>query len=171
MIEVKRIFPECNADTLLVELILQKGKPAHYKGNSKVAKALENITNETLLVIGIVDSDKFENTPPYLENFSQTVEDCSEIENLILKKIPNTKKHLIFVCPKFEPWIWKRAMESSINPVDFGFETLSDLFKSSKSNELREDANFKKFVNAVVRSDNPAILKLKGWLENVFEQK
>jgi len=168
MIEVKRIFPECNADTLLVELLLQRGKPAHYKGNSKVAKALERLENDTILIFGIVDSDKFKNTPPYLANFTITKEDRSGDMGLILKQMPGSQKHLIFVCPKFEPWIWDRAAESGINPSEHGFPSLDELYKVSKRNEIREEVNFKRFVNAVVMSDNPAIQTLRNWLVQVM---
>ena len=111
MIQVKRIFPERNADTLLVEHLLQRGRPAHYKGNSKVAKALKDVKNNEILTYGMVDSDKFKNTPPYLKNFTITKEDKSVEQGLILKQLPNSNKHLIFICPKFEPWIWQRAVD------------------------------------------------------------
>jgi len=167
MIQVKRIFPECNADTLLVELILERGSPAHYKGITKVAEALERISNNSTFVIGIVDSDKFKKTPSYLTKFTEEVENVSNELGLIFKKMDNTNKHLVYVCPEFETWIWNRAIKSSINAADFGFNSLDDFYKVSKGNEIRENVNFKKFINAIVRSDDAAIEKLKSWLSQV----
>ena len=169
MIEVKRIFPECNADTLLVELLLQRGAPAHYKGISKVAKALQAVENNEILTYGIVDSDKFKNNPPYFEQF-KLIEDKSVDQGLILKQLPNSNKHLIFICPEFEPWIWQRAADCGINPNDsnFGFVSLDVLNKVSKKNEIHEQKEFKKFVNAVVQKNPPAIVTLRNWLSKVL---
>jgi hypothetical protein len=167
MIELKRIYPECYADTLLVELLLERGKPGHCKGISKVAKALERIKDNALL-FGIVDSDRFKNHPPYFKNFTITKEDKQADEGLILKQIPDSKKYLIFVCPEFEPWIWKRAKESGINPSDYTFDSLDNLYQASKRMSVSEDVNLKGFVNSVVRSDNAAIATLRNWLKVVL---
>lgn len=167
MIEVKRIFPECNSDTLLVELIFQRGKPAHYKGNSKVAEALKKHNNDNLVVVGVVDSDKFKNTPPYLKEFTEMVFDYSSNFGLILKKKPDSNKYIVFVCPAFEKWIWDRAIEIGINPAEFGFRSINDLLVISKRNEIREIPDFKRFVNEVVSSGSQAVETLKQWLLKV----
>lgn len=168
MIEVKRIFPECNADTLLIELILQRGKPAHYKGNSKVAKALEKIANTQGAVIGIVDSDKFKRNPPYLSKFDLTVVDKIESEGLLLKQISGKEQYLIFVCPRFENWIWKCAIECGVDPSQYNFFNILDLESSSKRNQLREDKELKRFVNAIVLKNPEPIQTFRSWLHKVI---
>ncbi len=166
MIEVKRIFPECNADTLLVELILQRGRSAHYKGTTNVSQALKKYNNNSHNIIGIVDKDKLKNIPPYFNQFTELYNHEPDF-GLILKKMPEEKKFVIFICPAFEAWIWARAMESQINPNEFGFNSIDELRATSKKNEIREDAKFKRFINTVVQSDNLAISKLREWLELV----
>lgn len=165
MIEVKRIFPECNADTLLVELILKRGRSAHYKGTTNVSQALKKYNNNSHSIIGLIDKDKFKNIPPYFSEFTEQVENLENDFGLILKKRPLENKYVIFICPAFEAWIWARATESNINQEEFGFNSIDDLKRVSKRNELREDPNFKKFINKVVQSDNVAISKLREWLE------
>lgn len=167
MIDVKRIFPECNADTLLIELLLERGKPAHYKGISKVAEAIKRIQNNNLPVVGIIDNDKF-NYSPYIKEFIEK-ENKIETDGLLLKQLPGTQKFLIFISPAFERWIWKQAEESNIRPIRFGYNTITDLCGASKSNEIREDANFKKFVNKVVRSNCRSIQTLKEWLIQIID--
>lgn len=165
MIDIKRIFPECNADTLLIELLFQRGKPGHFHGISKVAEALKRIDNDTLFTFGLVDSDKFKNTPTYIDEFTIIKEDRSEDCGLILRQRPNTNKHLVFVCPKFEPWIWKQATVCGIDPKIYGFENLFSFYKVSKNNLDHVDPLFKRFVNAVVMKNPPAIAVLKNWLD------
>ena len=89
-------------------------------------------------------------------------------EGLILKQLAESQKYLIVVCPAFEKWIWQRALESNISTKEFGYKTWDDLLNASKNNQVRADANFKKFVNAVVRSDNVAVQTLRSWLLNAM---
>ena len=85
MIEVKRIYPECNADTLLVELILQRGRPAHYAGISKVSAALERSRND-IYTVGLIDTDKFKRNPTYIDNFTEIVDDKLADQNILVQK-------------------------------------------------------------------------------------
>ena len=169
MIEIKRIFPECWADTLLVELLLERGKPAHYYGISKVDKALKLSGEDGLPIYGLVDSDRFKNTPTFISEFV-VLEDYSDQYGLILKQFPNSLKYIVVVCPGFERWIWERARETGVHPKEYGYSSIEDLKKSSKSTRIDHDANFKKFVNKIVRSENAAIRVLRSWLSQVFDQ-
>ncbi len=169
MIEVKRIIPECNADTLLVELIMQRGKPGHRNGKTEVLKALEEFDDDTRFIIGLIDSDKFKRTYNYCDEFTITREDKVTDQGLLIKQHSNSNKYLIFVCPAFEKWILQLAEENGINPSDYGYDSFESLCNASKRNEIREDKDFKKFVNAVIQKNPPAIATLKRWFEKVFE--
>lgn len=167
MIDIKDIFPECDADTLLIELITQRGNANHNKGYSKVSKGLQKKSNLEGPFFGVIDSDKFENIDrdPYLPIFSQIVSDrINNDEKLRLKKIPNKKHYLIFIHPEFEPWIIAQGLNVGINLEDFEYNTYKEFEKESKSYGIVRSKRFKRFVNAVVQADPPGILLLKKWL-------
>ena len=125
MIDIKNIFPECDSDTLLVQLITQRGFPNHCKGISKVSKALEKHKDAVdRFLIGMVDSDNFKriNDDKYLRNFSELIKDLKNTdEGVVLKKIPDKKHYLIFIHTEFESWAWKQAGLATINTLEFGF--------------------------------------------------
>ncbi len=167
MIDVKNIFPECDADTLLVELIINRGKPNHKKGISEVTKALDMFQNNNSRLVGLVDYDKlkYQNQNKYLVNFSEIILDQkNEDEGLIIKKIPNKQHFLIFVFKEFEPWIWKQAQLAKIDSTEFGIKNLDELYKLSKHYRNIGNANFKKFVNAVVSANPMGIELLRSYL-------
>ena len=168
MINVKKIFPECFADTLLIELILQRGKPPHYHGINNVGKALEKY-NSGDIIIGVVDTDKFKRPDPIIEQFTEVVEDCLADHGLLFKKMPGTNKHVVRVHPTFEPWIWEQARLAKIGGGQFGFNSIKQLADAAKTEEVFENKDFKKFVNAVVGANMPAMLTLRRWL-NLIEQ-
>jgi hypothetical protein len=172
MAKVERIFPECDSDTLLVELILQRGKPFHQKGISKTVKCLVDYPGNDL-VIGLADTDKFKRDKdnPNINKFTETVEDRLDKEGIIILKIPDKNKYLIRIHPEFERWIWKIANDYGIDTAQYGVSSLGKLYELSKHYRTNEDPQFKKFVNAVVLNDpQPApIATLKRWFIKVFE--
>jgi hypothetical protein len=173
MIQLKRVFPECDADTLLVELILQRGTPMHSHGITKVANAIVKYDHAAHFIIGLIDTDKFKNDEniPNIKKFSEEVDNRIETEGLLIKKIPGTNKHVIRIHPDFEPWLWNIASECDLNPADaeYGFDTYETFRNASKRYGIRNDQRFKKFVNAIVMQNPPAIQTLRNWLEKVFE--
>ena len=168
MIELKRIFPECNADTMLAELILQRGKPAHYKGITKVCNALINFDGGEF-AIGIIDTDKFKRDDGPINKFSEEIENKINTEGLVIRKIPLSNKHVIRLHPGFEKWIWGLSEQCDITPSDYGFNTIEDLMRASKQNQAGEHKNLKKFVNDIVASNPLAIQTLRTWLQKVFD--
>jgi hypothetical protein len=168
MIDIKNIFPECDSDTLLVQLITQRGFPNHCKGISKVSKALEKHKDAVdRFLIGMVDSDNFKriNDDKYLRNFSELIQDLKDNEEgVVLKKIPNKRHYLIFIHTEFEPWAWKQANLAGINALEYGFSGIEEFYKESKHNRTLGSLKFKKFVNAIVMAEPPGIKFLKEWL-------
>lgn len=165
MIEVKNIFPECEADTLLVTLILQRGPAGHRKGITKVQAALqENDTNN--FIIGVIDTDKFkrESSYKYIQEFTEIVEDKLKDENLLVVKKPGTNKHIIRIHPVFEKWIWNLAIECGAQPSDYGFDSLKSLTDATKQQKVSEHIELKKFINKIVSLNPPPIQTLRNWL-------
>jgi hypothetical protein len=169
---VKRIIPECDSNTLLVELLLQKDRPHHGKGITEVIKALlKHPTNE--IVIGFADTERFTRDKHYPEllEFNEIVENKLETEKIIIYKKPTTNKYLIRIHPAFEKWIWEIAIENGIDPNEYGISSYEELERLSKHYRTNQNPQFKKFVNAVVRKDpSPApIQTLRQWIVKVFE--
>jgi len=163
MIDVKRIFPECHADTLLVELILQRGTPKHFHGINNVGIALMKYPKNDF-IIGIIDTDKFKRKDPNIELFTTTISDKLHDEKLIIKQQPKTNKYIIRLAPEFEPWVWELAKKCNIAPGDFGFDTIKKLKNVAKDENAAANKNLKKFLNAIIQANPPAIQTLRYWL-------
>jgi hypothetical protein len=167
MIEIKNIFPECDADTLLVELITGRGHANHNKGVSKVSKALKRNGNKQGPIIGLIDSDKFKriHEDPYIPAFSELVCDLiNQREKLRLKKLPNKRHYLIFIHPEFEPWIWAQSKLVDVDPSSYGYSNYKEFEDDSKDYGLSESIRFKTYVNAIVQANPPGIITLRRWL-------
>ncbi|MCH8317688.1 MAG: hypothetical protein IIA88_04220 [Bacteroidetes bacterium] len=139
-------------------------EPQHMNGNSNVAKFMKNQKNKKKPLVGVVDSDKFKKTPPYFNSFTVTLD---KKDNLILKQQPNTKQYIIFVCPKFEPWIWNCAVLANVDPTKGGYINLNALYKATKRAEL--DSKFKNFLNSVVQKNPSPIKTMRNWLNKIIE--
>lgn len=168
MIDIKRIFPECNADTLLIELVMRKGRPPHYKGCTNVAKALNHLGNKNRFATGLIDKDKFKNTPTYFGSFV-VKEDKEKTEGLILKHLPDTQLHIILICKEFEPWLLARAAECGVDPKKYGFESIKKLEKASKPESSPDRVQFKDFLSEVIGKNPPSIQTLRKWLTLALE--
>jgi len=168
MIDIKDIFPECDADTLLVELITKRGKANHNKGVSKVSKALKNRSDKQGPFVAVIDSDKFKrlHQDPYLPQFSEVISNyINGKEHLKLNKLPNKQHYLVFIHPEFEPWIWEQAALAEINFEELGYNNDYKGFETDAKNYgLAQSKKFKKFVNAVVSANPPGIIMLRRWL-------
>ena len=175
MIELKRIFPECCADTILVEKILQRGRPAHYHGINNVGEALCNYGGGEF-IIGLIDTDKFKRKDPKIGLFTALVTDelhdqkLMHDQKILIRRLPETNKYIIRIHPEFEPWIWDLAAQCSIDPGDpeYGFDTLVKLGEATKTEEAFNNPKLKKFINAVVLQNPPPIQTLRFWLSKVF---
>ncbi len=168
MIEVKNIFPECNADTLLVELIVQRGRPGHRNGITEVQNALKIDTNH--FIIGVIDTDKFkkEERYKYIQEF-EIVENRLEAENLLILRKPDTNKYIIRIHPGLEKWIWDLAIKCSVIPSDYGFDSIESLMDATKQQKVSENKELKKFINKVVSLNPLPIQTLRNWLMRALQ--
>ena len=195
MIGVKRIFPECHADTLLVKLILQRGSPVHYEGIPNVAIAMKKITSTNVIIIGVVDDDKYETLPTFIREFKpipnesyiashgltfdgnshelvdfiQSHRKTIEQQNLIILQYPGTQKYLIKLKPAFEKWLLATGRVCNIHLEDTKYKGHFKKFRDdAKDSEVYFNTELKKFINSIVLANPPAIETLKFWLNKAL---
>ena len=167
--KLRRIFPECDADTLLVKLLLQRGFPNHQKNIHKVAKALELHNDDTLFVIGLVDNDKAKNVPTYLNGFTEVINHKKE-EGLTILRLEGTEKYIIRLHPAFERWILFVAENCGINPAEFGYGNFEKLRSESKGDSVYDNIALNRFIKAVIHKNPPAIQTLRYWLNKAYPE-
>ena len=163
MIELKNIFPECNVDTFLVQLIFDWQIPGHRFGITEVAKALETHSG-TDFVIGLIDTDKFKREPRFIKDFVEILHKALDDEGIIVQKIPGTNKHIIRLHPGFERWIWKAAATCGIDPRKYGFNEWKLLRAATKQQNVSENDKVAGFIKEVIEANPPAIQTLRHWL-------
>jgi len=161
--KLKRILPECDADTLFVKLLLKRGLPNHQKNIHKVAKALELHQDQTLFVIGVIDNDKAKNVPTYIKGFTELVNKEPE-EGLAILNLAGTEKYIIRLYPAFEKWILFVAESCDVDPGEFGFYNFEKLRNESKGDGVYNNIPLNKFIKAVISKNPPAIQTLRFWL-------
>ena len=162
----KCFLPECNLDTLLVEILLQKTFSVnHQKGNSSIAVKMDGKLLRNSFAVGIIDEDKVKLKS--LENFI-------EIKRLTKKGLkffkhadPQRHHYFIQICPAIEKWI---LIESGKGKIDIANEryklpdTLSGLV-SLKSASQRDDQRFSLLFLDMLKNKNcDEIIALKKWL-------
>jgi hypothetical protein len=165
-----KIFPECYADTLLIETLFPHlaGYVSH-KDGTEVAKDMEKFPAE--IVIGVVDNDK--RMPSYFKSF-QIVED-SIYAQLQWKKHPERDHHIIVLSKHskgIELWLYHAAFE--INPAEFGLpSSLEDkrMFrqfrKRTKSLSIKSDIELCAFIQAICEQETEPINLIKTWIKTI----
>lgn len=158
-----RVLPECDGDTLMINLLGFKN-PNHQFGISVVAKAMqENFA--TRIAVGIVDNDK-KNHPKYFSSF----EILDEKHNLILKKHPTKKHYLIFLNPAFDTWIWNHAIDNNIDPSRFKIRDFKYFMKLTKNQNVHKNENVRQFINALKQKKNSPLNTLENWIKTCLDE-
>jgi len=139
-------------EVLLLNMGLTRDVLLHHSGSGAVCKTLSQGTN----LIGLIDEDPERDSQHsyynklYLKHQSD--------EHNIRFSIDKTKKNkLIFIKPKFEPWIIEVAQNSDVKMSDFNL--------SNDPNLLHREINFKKsdlqkLLHKLKKVKSPAILRL-----------
>ncbi len=165
MINIKRIFPECCADTFLVSLLFQQEMLPDYDGIGDVANAMNAYPGEEF-IIGLIDTDKFKRPDPkYLREFTEVVDDKLDSEGVIVMKMPGTNRHIIRLHPAFEKWALATAQSCGIYPEKYRFETFKKLAKEAKKLEVAKNKDIEAFLMDIINRNPPAIQTLRFWLE------
>lgn len=154
------ILPECNTDTLLIDIIGFK-KPYHQSSIGDVANTMTK-SYKNKLVIGVIDNDKRQ--PGYFGEFTSIKTE----HQLILKHKPDTRHYLIVICPAIEKWIYYNAEKVNVNPQDYGFRTFKYFKAITKSINAKDNKGLKNLLNTIKQKKAPPLLMIKSWIENII---
>lgn len=131
-IEKLKVVPECEADTTLVDFLLDT-KTNHHRSITKVAKRFRKAKSDELL-IGVIDYDK--KTPDYFRAFT------------VLKQKPETRQYLITLNPAVENWLIKCAEQvPDLKPKYEKFTDPKRIQRLTKTQAIQNYPEFKNFLN------------------------
>lgn len=150
---MKQIHIECLPDELLIKKLGFSQKViSHHFGKSKVFKKLESVQNH----FAMVDEDPGSPQTSY-EKSLRLIEEAEGI-----KQYADNSGNKIFVLKgKLEDWTISICKQHKIKLKAFGLP--------EKPNELHDVINqrlqnFEKLIEYLLQKKNPAIIKLKNWL-------
>ncbi|MEO8404588.1 MAG: hypothetical protein ABI480_08340 [Chitinophagaceae bacterium] len=140
-------------EVLLLNMGLTRESLLHHSGSGGVCQTLSDGSN----LIGLIDEDperKYQHSY-YSKLYLNPVSDLHNIRYSIDKA---KKNKMIFIKPRFEPWIIEVAQNSGVNMADFNL--------SGDANLLHREINFKKtdlqkLLHMLKKVKSPAILRLK----------
>lgn len=156
MIDYPNLIPECNIDTLFVEMLGYK-KPNHAPSITIVSSILEKKTNQRAM--GFVDSDKRQ--PLYFKEFKV----IDTTANAKLLKHPERHHYLVVVNPDMDTFIFNLCRKLGINIADYNFPSDFKAFVSFvKKNAIRSNPNFKNLLNTILQKNPAEITKIKHWV-------
>ena len=150
---MKQVHIECKPDELLVsKLGFQRKHVTHHQGKSKIFNVLGKVKNH----LAVVDEDPGSGKSSY-EKSLQLIEEYNGI-----KYFADKSDNKIFILKgKLEDWIINICKQNKVK--------LSDFHIPEKPNDLHDIINsrlidFGKLIDKLILLKNPAILKLKAWL-------
>ncbi len=158
-----QILPECHADTLLIDMLGFK-YPNHQASINNVANTMLKKYDKRL-AIGIIDNDKKQ--PTYFKSFQQ----IQHKDGLILKKHPKQKHFLIIVSPVFEKWIFKLADSVEVLPSKYGFASLKQFQRSTKSIHVAKNQQVKQFINTLKQKKAKGMMTMIQWINDIQHNK
>lgn len=159
--------PECNLDTLLIEVLLEcPNKANHAKGNSSVVRKVDWLMEKNGFGVGVIDKDKRE--LPVLSEFK---EESISRKDLKLFRHRSKGQIIIQICPAIESWIWNQCREAGINLADYRLpDSLKGLVKS-KSRFQRNDERFRKLFRDMLQNEKCQLIRnLDSWV-NILKEK
>lgn len=150
---MKQIHVECKPDELLVSMLgFNKKSVTHHQGKSRVFKTLGKIKNQ----LAMVDEDPDSAKTSY-EKALQFIEESESIKYYADK----SGNKIYFLKGKLEDWIVGVCKQHKIKLSDFGLPEKSDDLHEVINYRLQ---NFERLIESLIIKNNPAILKLKSWL-------
>lgn len=148
------IFPECYADTLLVEM-LGFALPSHKLGIGAVQNVLTDL-KKSVNAVGIVDNDK--KKPKHFGQF-KFEETKENFKNLKLDK-----QTVLVICPAFEDWGFENASSVGVDPAKYGFRTKKYFKEVSKKVNASDNQDLKQLLNTLKQKQAPGFTQLKTWI-------
>ena len=140
-------------EVLLLNMGLTRDVIEHHSGSGAVCRTLEEGTN----LCGLIDEDPDRNFQHNYYNKLYLKHESDE-HNIRYSIDKTSKNRLIFIKPRFEPWIISVAHKSNVNMSDFNLNDDPDL--------LHREINFKKgdlqkLLHHLIKIKSPAIVRLK----------
>jgi hypothetical protein len=158
MIRYPNLIPECNVDTVFVE-VMGYPEPNHAPSINTVCTILEKKkVNEK--AIGFIDDDK--KKPAYLAQF-KVVERFGDVR---LLKHGTKNQHLIIVSPAMDRFIFTLCTELEINLTNYDLPTrFADFLSKTKRDAIKRDAKFRNLLNTIRQRNPPKIAKILAWID------
>lgn len=162
----KCFLPECNLDTLLVEVLLQKSFAVnHQKGNSSIPKKMDRKALINSFAVGIIDEDKIKLRE--LDKFKEIKRLTKKGLKLFEQNDIDTHHYFIQICPAIEKWILNESTKGEIDLADEKYKlpnTLKGLV-NLKGASQRNDQRFKMlFLDMLANEKCDEIITLKKWI-------
>jgi len=151
------LLPECYGDTLLVEILGFKRPNHQTSGIGQVIKVMKE-KYQTRLAIGLIDADK-KITPTYFQEFQLEKEE----NGIKLLKHQERNHYLIMVAPALETFILQAAEDVGLQKKPF--DTLKGLKRITKSIHVRQNQDFKNFLNTLRQRKAPGFVTIQNWLK------
>ncbi len=156
-----QLLPECEGNTLLIEMLGYKN-PNHTSNIGQVAKKLQdNFTNRT--AIGIIDKDK-SSIPSYFRAFDL----IDSFDYLEFKKHPEKSHYIIMLIPAFEDFILQVADDIDVSIKNYKFNTEKYFREQCKKQNTRSNQNLKNFLNTINQKRAPSTEKIKAWISEIL---
>jgi hypothetical protein len=153
--------PECYFDTVLLKKLLQTNKRLmHRKGCNTVMRDLESERLKSLFAVAIIDKDKTE------LNYLKECKRIHDADKLILWKHENRNHFIIQLNPPLEEWVIEILDENKLIIEYFGYSRNYKELKRQIKNDIDNEGDEKlnKLLNAIIKTDCPAIRKIKSFL-------
>lgn len=152
------VLPECYADTLLAEMLLD-GEVNHQLSIGQVANVMER-QFKSRKAVGIIDDDKVK--PKSFQTF-QLIDNQYSI-----KKLEYNKHLLLVISPAFETWIYDNCGQVNIDPVQYGFNNINQFKKAAKHQLVHRNQQVKALFNTLIQKKAPGLMQLRTWMEEVL---
>jgi hypothetical protein len=152
------IQPECEADTVMIEVLGFK-KTGHQQGVNNVINAFA--IRQGLFMVGIIDRDKRQ--PSKMLEF----EEVKRFEALVLLRHKVQRQHYLISHPNLEDWLYeKEAKTNNVEPAQYGFKSKSYFHEVAKSKDALKNNDLRSFFNAL-KQKSPTLQTLQSWLEEL----
>ena len=160
----KLVIAECNADTLLAEVVCRNlvVRVDHGAGSEVIQQLRGNSFG-----IAIIDDDKRKH--PYCKHF-KTLEKADEVE--LLNFVGEGKNHfMIIVSPAFERWIITAAETVNLQAELFGVPLNFEEFKSyCKRQSARNSPELRALITAIVDAESAHTTTLRKFIERALDE-
>jgi len=145
-------------EVLLLNMGLTRDVLAHHSGSGAVCKTLEQGKN----LVGLIDEDpERDSQHSYYNKLYRNPE--SDQHNVRYAIDKTNKNKLIFIKPRFEPWIIGVAESAGLNMSDFN---LSNNSGTLHREIIFKKADLQKLLHKLISLNSPAIVRLKELIFN-----